>query len=247
MKKMDDNNMMMNFIKIILCCILLITIGCAKPQQPPYTVLSSFNRIDNKTPYFIQIHSAQLESGIKIDGDLNRANKLSMTVENNTLYLRHPRPQTPNGDITLTIYVPELNELVHDGSGYLQMTTGKSIRLQALKHRGSGSLNLYWVDSQKLNITASGSGQLLLAGIVEQLNVKVGGNVELDSRFLIARNGYIEANQNATARINVKNKLTTFANGTSNIYLYQNPKFDARYNIPSGSIIRVTGIPSEIF
>lgn len=115
--------------------------------------------------------------------------------------------------------------------------------LQCLDHYGSGSFSLYWVNSTRVKIIASGTGKISLAGTACFLDVTLYDWVCLAAKQLRVQQAFVNTNNKAQANVWVKDSLSTLARGASNIYYYKDPAFLGRYTNPPASTLRMSCLP----
>ncbi len=111
------------------------------------------------------------------------------------------------------------------------------VSLAELNQLGSGKIEISWVDSNKITITASGSGPIFLSGITNFLAIKLTGKASLFAKYLRAQDIQIFAADNSAAEILAIDKLTAFASQKSNIGYYKKPQKATVVTKDAGNIL----------
>lgn len=139
------------------------------------------------------------------------------------------------------VYSPGLN-LYHDGSGKINLQGMANLR--NFTQIGTGQTVFCGVNGKHATINMIGQNQLTIAGQTCVLEANLSRCATLDAKNLHALRGYIHTCGNSHAEVWVKNSLTAWAAGSSNIYYYTDPRFVAQYMCPPAAVIRMTGICS---
>jgi phage shock protein PspC (stress-responsive transcriptional regulator) len=132
------------------------------------------------------------EFKVEVEGSYNK-NDLKYEVKNNALYIENRN----NNSMTLKITMPKLKGIILKG--------------------GNGESNIYDFSGEKLEIELSDQNRLIIGGSVKELLVNNSGSSQLQAFDLQTNNIIIEAKDNASAEVNVKDKFEATSKGSANI------------------------------
>ena len=132
------------------------------------------------------------EFKVEIEGPYNKED-LKYEVKNNALYIENRN----NSFMTMKITMPKLKGIILKG--------------------GNGESNIYDFSGDKLEIEIADQNRLVIGGSVNELMVKNSGSSQLQAFDLQANNTIIEARDNASAEVNVKDKFEATSKGSANI------------------------------
>ena len=132
------------------------------------------------------------EFKVEVEGSYNKED-LKYEVKNNALYIENRN----NSFMTMKITMPKLKGIILKG--------------------GNGESNIYDFSGDKLEIEIADQNRLVIGGSVNELMVKNSGSSQLQAFDLQANNTIIEARDNASAEVNVKDKFEATSKGSANI------------------------------
>jgi phage shock protein PspC (stress-responsive transcriptional regulator) len=132
------------------------------------------------------------EFKVEVEGTYNK-DDLKYEVTNNALYIKNRN----NNSMTVKITMPKLKGIILKG--------------------GNGESNIYDFSGEKLEIELSDQNRLIIGGSVKELLVKNSGSSQLQAFDLQTNNIIIEAKDNASAEVNVKDKFEATSKGSANI------------------------------
>jgi phage shock protein PspC (stress-responsive transcriptional regulator) len=132
------------------------------------------------------------EFKVEVEGSYDKGN-LKYEVRNNALYIENKK----NNSLTVKITMPKLKGIMLKG--------------------GNGESNIYDFSGDKLEIEISDQNRLIVGGSVKELTVKTSESSQLQAFDLQANNIIIEAKDNASAEVNVKDKFEATSKGLANI------------------------------
>jgi len=244
----------------------LILLGCVRPPPLAPDArdmvgktlnLPRFTAIESSGPFSFQIVGGQRQQRVQLTGAVAALGNVQAKVRHQTLYLSYvPARHTPDlGEIGVKIRLRTLSYLnlveggnvsgkkINSPSLVVHMSGNSRVQLQGMMHlkelvdSSSGLASFRWIDSDHLRLEGSGSGRILLAGVVNHFNVRLQDSVQLDGRNLRAKNVYIEGKDTAMAEISPLNHLNAFAEDQSNIYYFTHPKAITRETQDSGDVL----------
>jgi phage shock protein PspC (stress-responsive transcriptional regulator) len=132
------------------------------------------------------------EFKVEVEGTFNK-DDFKYEVKNNSLYFENKN----NSSLTVKITMPKLKGIILKG--------------------GNGESNIYDFSGDKLEIELADQNRLIVGGSVNELSVKNSGNTQLQAFDLQANNTIIEAKDNASAEVYVKDKFEATSKGSANI------------------------------
>ncbi|MFM2049453.1 MAG: hypothetical protein RI955_2001, partial [Bacteroidota bacterium] len=132
------------------------------------------------------------EFKVEVEGSYNKQD-LKYEVKNNALYIENRN----NNSLTVKITMPKLKGIILKG--------------------GNGESNIYDFSGEKFEIELADQNRLTVGGSVNELLVKNSDSSQLQAFDLQANNIIIEAKDNASAEVNVKNKFEATSKGSANI------------------------------
>jgi phage shock protein PspC (stress-responsive transcriptional regulator) len=138
-----------------------------------------------------EIHQGN-EFKVEVEGSYHKED-LKYEVKNNALYIENRN----NNSLTVKITMPKLKGIILNG--------------------GNSESNIYDFSGDKLEIELTDQNRLIIGGSVKELLVKNSGNSQLQAFDLQANNTIIEAKDNASAEVNVKDKFEATSKGSANI------------------------------
>ena len=132
------------------------------------------------------------EFKVEVEGPYNKED-LKYEVKNNALYIENRN----NSFMTLKITMPKLKGVILKG--------------------GNGESNIYDFSGDKLELEIADQNRLIIGGSVNELMVKNSGSSQLQAFDLQANNIIVEAKDNASAEVNVKDKFEATSKGSASI------------------------------
>jgi Putative auto-transporter adhesin, head GIN domain len=132
------------------------------------------------------------EFKVEVEGNYHKED-LKYEVKNNALYIENRN----NNSLTVKITMPKLKGIILKG--------------------GNSESNIYDFSGDKLEIELTDQNRLIIGGSVKELVVKNSGNSQLQAFDLQVNNTIIEAKDNASAEVYVKDKFEATSKGSANI------------------------------
>lgn len=136
---------------------------------------------------------------------------------------------------------------VRDGTLYLAEAPGKSFQtrnvayhvtvadLRTIESRGSGEVEAQHLDGSALAVTATGSGEMTLAGRADDLTLTIKGSGEVDAGGLVAKRAKVAMSGSGAAKVNAADTLDIQMTGSGDLDYLGSPKV-TRQGHGSGSV-----------
>lgn len=102
----------------------------------------------------------------------------------------------------------------------------------------NGRMNISWIDSDRLFLSGHGSGPIYLAGIADDVVVKLVKNSFLNARYLRTQKASVFTVNSARAEVLVIDDLDAFAIDKSSIYYYKRPEQLTVVTRASGNVLQ---------
>lgn len=249
--------------KIVLVFILLFIMGCVScPPCPPQINLQ---RPISKTICLPRFNSLVVNGDVTVEidkgpqklivcGTLEDLEKFRVTIINCKLNIcgkttcTHPiyvKLCTPslknitvsgNASITKLNFYSECLSITARGNGSINLRG----RFDAanIHQRGTGKIEMSWIDSDKLVVDSSNSGPIYLKGNVNCMLVKLIRDGNLDAKCLRAHKAVVLTTDDAVAHVFATKSLSAYASGNSNIYYYKRPPKLTVVTKDSGNVLK---------
>ena len=138
---------------------------------------------------------------------------------------------------------------VHAGTLYIDTEESFSSRrgckveitvpvLEAVESSGSGDISVRRVKGKEFKYTISGSGDVLLDGTVDQLEISIAGSGDVDARDLRSKEAYVKISGSGDVEVYASEYLDGRIYGSGDISYYGNPEDTNKKVYGSGSITR---------
>lgn len=111
------------------------------------------------------------------------------------------------------------------------------VGLDSVRITQSGIVSIVWVNSQQVKVELDDKSRAFLAGSAELLIGNVHDQARLNAQYVRSQKAFIHTYKQAVAQVTVLDSLNAYAEGTSSIYYYQQPKLVGRYYHDQGSIL----------
>ncbi len=126
---------------------------------------------------------------------------------------------------------------IDDGSTRNMFLDGK-MTVNWLNSHGTGNIDVSWIQSHHMQMLATGTGRIRLAGVVHDMRARVYKHQLYQGQYLRVNNLMIATRDNSTADVFANNTLETFAYDWSNIYYYTTPNSLNRMTVQSGNVMQ---------
>lgn len=195
--------------------------------------LESFLNLDNQSWMLVRLSAGPSAGSAVMRCDSNLLPLLELTVEEETLTLSSTtaQPINPSEPCTLDLVEGELISLRQGGSGQLSGDWLPS--LAELTVDGQGSATFLSVESSSLRLTASGQGQVTLAGQVQSLNATLRVTAELSGAQLLSERATITHGSTRDLELTVSSSVEGELSSSGDARIYGLP--DSRNVTSSGS------------
>jgi len=178
------------------------------------------------------------ESGtVRIEAEENIHSKINVEVENNTLIIGSKNGHCINESKSVKIYVTtkSLEAINNSGSGRMEASGFESDHFNA-KMSGSGEIELELVVDE-LKADLHGSGEMTLEGTTRKSNIEVSGSGSVKAGDLIQQICFIDMYGSGEAFVNVAQLLDVEVSGSGKVYYRGGASVESRIS-GSGSVIR---------
>ena len=204
----------MRQLTILFCITLLFTLaGCE--FMPSRDKVGGSGRAKNETrevaPFTaIEVRcagtvnvTAQGKPGLEISGDDNIVPLIKTEVRNNTLYITADKDYDPKNKVQINISTPDLAKFVFAGAGEAALSKIKNDRLE---------------------IVASGAGELKASGETKEADITLSGAGRVDARDLLAEKAKATSTGVGEMDVYASQQLDASTSGVGEINYYGNPK-----------------------
>lgn len=184
-------------------------------QEPDFNSINMEGNIDVFVSY-------DTISTIRVEAGENLIDYIETSVLGNELLVYEaPNNIVNTKPIRVYITVDSLNDVTIEGSGDLDVNDMVSNHLNVLV-TGSGDAN-FEIDAISINYNNKGSGDAMLVGTVNTLNVLLEGSGDFKGRHLYAQDANVEVEGSGDAYVYVINDLIAEISGSGDIIYYGNP------------------------
>jgi hypothetical protein len=224
--------------------------------------LPAVNAIDVHGDIDVEIKTGCWGQHIDLAGKRSQVESVRMQVKGSTLWVgalnccrSHTRPK-------VYLRLPALAQLAYSGGGADISVNGLSENFPvAMMFQGSphvelkGNVNLYrliaggrsrvfiyWINTCEPCIRAMDDAEICIGGIADTLVIDAYQSARVDARYVRTRRAFVKTYGCSRADICVMKSMNILASGRSNVYYYQDPKFQAPLLQCAGSVIKMTDI-----
>ncbi len=176
--------------------------------------VGSFQRIESNGAADIYVTVGK-ELSVKVTFDDNLIDLIETKTRGKTLKIGNRENYRSRHGCKIEITVPELERV------YL---------------RGSGDVLVERLESEFFEFRLSGSGSLVAEGTTNELEVRLSGSGDIDTRNLIAREAYVNLSGSGEIRVHAEESFDGSLSGSGDIAIYGNPPDFSKSISGSGSI-----------
>lgn len=164
--------------------------------------VKDFTRIKSKGSFDINIEVGK-DYSLKITFDDNLIDIITTEVRGNTLYLDSEESYQAHHSCKIDITVPDLNMVSLSGSGDISITN---------------------INTDKFEYVISGSGELTASGKVNELELRISGSGDIDTRELIAKTVHATVSGSGDIKLYAEETFEGRVSGSGDIDYYGNPE-----------------------
>jgi len=207
-------------LAVIVCSVAVISscglVDCVKGSGNPDTQkrkVADFTKIDIAGSYRINLKQDSTLS-LTVTGDDNLLKYVETNVSDDKLFIKSDKEMCPNNQMTITIGVHNLKEIVSQGA--LELYTNGTLNVQDLKLDLSGATRAIMdIDAANLTMFMNGDGEVMLKGQATTNTVDFKGSEKLNAFGFVVSDYEIESSGNTDCEINVLHSLDLHTNGVS--------------------------------
>lgn len=212
----------------------LVFVGQLAIAQEVKKEIGAFSKLEIAAPttVFLKVSNAPYISYDAKDS----AGALDWSVNEGKLIIR----QKKNGDMPdkITLGYNSLTDIEVGGAATLKTTETLSANNLGLTVNGAGKCKMD-MNASTLSATVGGAGSCTLSGTVNKLDAIVSGAASFKAEGLTVQNADVTTSGAATARVNVKEKLSGNASGASSLKFTGDPK-EVRINQSGAANVKST-------
>jgi len=176
--------------------------------------LTPFTSLEVSCHGSIQVNT-QGQEGLEISGDDNIIPLIITEVNNGTLYIRSSKEYDSQGELKITVSVPDLKRFVFSGAGETDLSNVKNDRME---------------------IALTGAGSLTATGETKDADITLSGAGSVNAKKLHAINAKVNSSGVGSVEIYVTGQLDAKASGIGEINYYGSPKIVNRQANALGGI-----------
>jgi len=183
--------------------------------------ISSFSEIDMTEAGTIIISQGAVQE-VKVTGHPNIIDRLETKVVGNRWDIDLESGCYKDYDLTISITVPNLQNVVLSGSGSITINDFENQANLAVSIPGSGDITMNSFNgTENLDIVISGSGDISADSLLPNLintNMSISGSGNINGFSLNTDNCDVSISGSGNVKIGVENQLAVFISGSGNIY-----------------------------
>lgn len=225
-------------LAILLCVFsaqILFAQKSVKYDLPAFTEIS----LRNDAKLILKQDSSQ---SVTVKANDETIAKLIVEVKDRKLIIRYPAnswfdKKWAPGELTVTVSVPQIDQLTVSGSGSIVADTPVATRILDIFVSGSGSIKLNYLKAEKLSAVLSGSGHLQVAGdgVVSEFKMSVSGSGGVRASGLKTRNVNVLMAGSGSCSVYATENLKCKVAGSGNVTYAGNPQVESTI-LGSGSV-----------
>jgi hypothetical protein len=178
---------------------------------------------------------------VEIESQQNIIDAIETVVKDRTLEIRekHGIQLKPKQRIKVYITAPDVQSLAVHGSGNIDVTRDFIGTHLDLKIKGSGSINVPYLEVDRLYADISGSGDIRVQdGAVQAEELTISGSGDMTMPNLEAKNAEARISGSGNIRLFATDHLKVRISGSGNVYYRGTPTIDVEIS-GSGSLKRM--------
>ena len=189
----------------LIVLTLLVTAGChhggfnevkgSGKREVQKREIAPFTSISTEGAFNIEI-VCQKTLSLEIEGDDNILPLVTTEVKNNVLQLSNSKSYSVNEPITFRIAVPNLESILANGAGKIQITG---------------------VNNDKIQISSNGAPTITVAGTTKMVGVDSNGAAKIDTHNLRSTHAIVDTKGASKVDLGVCDKLDVNVSGVSHV------------------------------
>lgn len=236
-----------NFIPtLVFCCIIVLSsctknVICISPNGDEISETKSFAEINKVSHDFdgnLVIHQiSDLEEPYAvISGSSNLVRNLELKRRGTKLIIKDDRCTKNNPDITVDLYVSDLEEISLNASGTIaNIDTLFSNQLE-VNINGSGTVDLV-LECNFTEVDLNGSGDIIFKGKSNEADYSINGSGTIDNYDFEVKDAEVSISGSGMAKVNVTSFLEISISGSGDVYYIGSPVVKSNIS-GSGSIYK---------
>jgi hypothetical protein len=161
-------------------------------------------------------------SSVVVEAPENLLDKITTRVSGDELNIKTDGCISNTGTITVTVTMPELEELKVEGSGNILVPDTFVVQKIKLKVSGSGDINGKFV-AAKIESKIAGSGNIVLEGSANKQEASIAGSGNIKAERLPCNEAEVRISGSGDAFVYVINKLDINVNGSGTAHYKGKP------------------------
>jgi Putative auto-transporter adhesin, head GIN domain len=207
--------------------------------------LNTFSRVDLDCPLHVTLKSgSEYAAYVTSDGNLSHA------IETNTfagvLTISLSGEIEPVITPEIVIVVPNINSVIHNGNGLIEILEGGDFPNLDLQLNGSGEIRFAGTASH-LNVELNGSGQMFLEGFAADIKVDLRGNGDVHAENLLteAAEVNLSGSGNIYLDLDYESSLDLVLTGSGKVEWWGAPEHIKYTLTGSGKVVEHRGLPKK--
>jgi len=188
----------------LIVLTLLVSAGChhdfnevkgSGKRELQKREIAPFTSISTEGAFNIEV-VCQKDVSLEVEGDDNILPLVSSEVRNNVLHLSNTKGYSVNEPVTFRISVPNLEAILANGAGKIQITG---------------------VSNDKLQISSNGAAVITAAGTTKMVGVDTNGAAKIDTHNLRSTHAVVDSKGASKVDLGVCDKLDVNVSGVSHV------------------------------
>jgi hypothetical protein len=180
--------------------------------------ISGFFGIDLRTTGTVEITAGPVFS-VSIEAEDNLQQHLKLAVEEEVLIISSKECLQATKPIMVKVTMPEIRSLELSGSGAIRGMNKLTADKMFLEVSGSGDIDVE-VGATVLRSSLTGSGGLVLRGVVKDHDTKISGSGDVRAVGLRTENATARISGSGDCDLSVSNQLRATISGSGNVYYH---------------------------
>lgn len=196
--------------------------------------VSGFDRIRVEGPFKVRLATG-VAPFARASGSAAALQRLAVRVDGTTLIIQSNQsswggyPGKDSGPVEVNVGTHELSTAILVGAGSLAIDRVKGLEF-ALTLQGAGMAGVEQADVDRLKVSVSGSGAVVLGGKVRQLSAIVRGMASVQAANLAVKNATIAVEGAGSVAARVTDSVSVTGSGSGTVALDGNPACTLKVN-----------------